>query len=292
MPLLKLCEDKNEHSYHEAIEHLSNVFKLSKDDRRELLPSSGMSIFDNRVGWAQTYLKHSNLIESTRRGFFKITERGSDALLKKVTIDRKFLRQYPEYLEFIRPKKDSEDSKIDNTLDIDKTPEEIFEDSYQTITQSLMKEVLEEVKKSTPLFFEKMVIELLVKIGYGGSIKQAGKAIGKSWDEGIDGIINEDILGLDVIYVQAKKWDGVVGRPEIHKFAGALQGQRAKKGIFITTGAFSREARDYISSIDTRIVLIDGTELSRLMVDNGVGVSTIKTYETKKVNSDYFHAEP
>jgi restriction system protein len=288
-PLLKLCEDKKEHSYREATEHLSSVFKLSNDDRRELLPSSVMSVFGNRVGWAQTRLKHSGLIESTRRGYFRITERGSTALLQKVTLDDKFLRQYPEYLEFVHPtKKDGDDSKIDNTLDTDKTPEEIFEDSYQTITHTLMKEVLEEVKSSTSFFFERMVIELLVRMGNGGSIKEAGKAIGKSGDEGIDGIIKEDVLGLDVIYVQVKKWDGVVGRPEIHKFAGALQGQRAKKGIFITTGTFSREARDYTSSIDTKIVLIDGNELSRLMVLHNIGVSTIKTYETKfSLNNTY-----
>jgi restriction system protein len=155
-----------------------------------------------------------------------------------------------------------------------------------------MEGVLEKVKNSTPYFFERLVIDLLVKMGYGGSIKEAGKAIGKSGDEGIDGIIiKEDILGLDVIYIQAKKWDGVVGRPEIHKFAGALQGQKSKKGIFITTGTFSREAREYSISIDTKIVLIDGSELSRLMVDHNIGVSPVKPYEMKKINSDYFTDE-
>jgi restriction system protein len=193
-PLPELCKDKKEHSYRESIEYLSSFFKLSDDDRRELLSSGIMPIFDNRVGWMQSELKHGGLIESTRRGYIRITDRGSEALSLHVAIDKKFLRQYPEYLEYIyHAKKGTDDVKIEHTFDSDKTPEEIFEDSYQTINHVLMQELLEKVKTSTSYFFEKLVIDLLVKMGYGGSIMEAGKAIGKSGDEGIDGIIKEDV---------------------------------------------------------------------------------------------------
>ena len=170
---------------------------------------------------------------------------------------------------------------------INKTPEEIVEDGYRLIRENLVREILENVKKSSPVFFERLVVELLVAMGYGGSIKEAGRAIGKTGDEGIDGIIKEDILGLDAIYIQAKKWDGTIGRPEIQKFAGALQGQRAKKGIFITTGNFSHDAKEYVSKIDSKIVLIDGNQLGEYLIDN-IGITTEKTYQIKKVNSDYF----
>jgi restriction system protein len=184
-----------------------------------------------------------------------------------------------------------DNSNIDVSTNLEKPPYEVLEDSYQTMRHILMQDLLNKVKQNTAIFFEKMVVELLVKIGYDGSITDAGKAIGKSGDEGIDGVIKEDIFGLDTIYVQAKKWDSVVGRPELHKFAGALQGERLKKGIFITTGTFSKDAIEYISKIDSRIVLIDGNRLTELMIDNNVGVSILKNYEIKKIDSDYFTDE-
>jgi restriction system protein len=152
----------------------------------------------------------------------------------------------------------------------------------------LIQDVLSQVKNSSPKFFERLVVELLVRIGYGGSIKEAGKAIGKSGDEGIDGVIKEDVLGLDLIYIQAKKWDNPVGRPELQKFAGALQGQRARKGLFITTGSFSRDAQEFISKIDTKIALIDGKFLAELMIDHNLGVSTVESFDIKRIDSDYF----
>jgi len=293
LPLLKLTSDQKEHSYREAIEHLANCFSLTDSDRNQLLPSGRSSIFDNRDRWAQKRLKHARLIESTRRGYFKITKRGLNILKNDLQkIDHKLLRQFPEYLEFIKSvQHNDENSNVDISTDLEKSPYVALEDSYQTMRRILMQNLLNKVKQNTPNFFEKMVVELLVKIGYGGSITDAAKAIGKSGDEGIDGVIKEDIFGLDTNYVQAKKWDSVVGRPELHKFAGALQGQRSKKGIFITIGTFSKDAIEYISKIDSRIVLIDGNRLTGLMIDNNVGVSILKNYEIKKIDSDYFTDE-
>lgn len=292
LPLLKFAADQQDHSLREAIEALAQVFNLSEQERKELLPSGQQATFDNRVSWASAHLKKASLLESPRRSFFKITQRGLDVLSKNPSrIDVKFLEQFPEYIEFIRGggKKDKEAiAGIELEANSHQTPEELLEYGYQKIRQDLAQEVLNRVKASSPSFFERLVVELLVRMGYGGSRKDAGEAVGKSGDEGIDGIIKEDRLGLDVIYIQAKKWEGVVSRPEIQKFAGALQGQRAKKGIFITTSSFSNEARDFASRIDSKIVLIDGKQLAQLMIDNDVGVSKVSSYEIKKIDFDYF----
>jgi restriction system protein len=285
-PMLDYASDKQEHSYRDTIEFLVQKYNLSDDERKELLPSGGMPIFDNRVGWTQTYLKKAGLLEATKRGFYRITQEGLDVVAQKPReIDVKYLKRFPKFQEFVLPK-NKEEKEISSAPT--QSPEESFEYGYQRIHQVLIEDLLNRVKNSSPKFFERLVVDLLVHVGYGGSIKEAGKAMGKSGDEGIDGIIKEDVLGLDVIYIQAKKWDGFVGRPEIQKFAGALQGQRAKKGIFITTGYFSKEAQEFISNIDTKIVLIDGEELVELMIDHNVGVSVIRSVEMKKIDSDYF----
>lgn len=202
------------------------------------------------------------------------------------------MKQYPEFIEFQTSKKDV-DSDSENQFDKfeEKTPQESLEYGYQKIKRGLAKELLDLIKSCSPSFFERIVVELLLKMGYGGSMKDAGKAIGQSGDGGVDGIIKEDKLGLDVLYVQAKRWEGTVGRPEIHKFVGALQGQRAKKGIFITTSNFSKDAIEYVQNIDTKIVLIDGEELAQLMIENDIGVSKIASYEIKKIDSDFFEEE-
>lgn len=206
-------------------------------------------------------------------------------------INVEFLEQYDEFVEFrTRREKEDEDSSVTEKLEI-QTPEEAIEAAYQNLRQTLADELLQTIKNCSPAFFERLVIDVLVKMGYGGTRKDAGKAIGKSGDGGIDGIINEDRLGLDVIYIQAKKWENPVGRPEIQKFAGALQGQRAKKGIFITTSTFTSEAKDFASRIDSKITLIDGETLSQLMIDYNVGINSIVTYELKRIDSDYFIEE-
>ena len=291
LPLLELAGDGKDHDIHDAFNQLATHFSLSDEEISKLLPSGRNPAFYNRVWWARTYLKKAGLLEYPKRGFFRITPRGKEILATKPSrIDMKFLQQFPEYLEF-RQLDSDEDEEISLEQDLEElNPEEALDNAYQRIRTNLAEELLTLVMDSTPGFFEKLVVELLVKMGYGGSQRDAAKAVGQSGDEGIDGIIDEDRLGLDTIYVQAKKWsaDTTVSRPEIQKFVGALQGKRAKKGIFLTTSRFSKEARDYAQNIDTKVVLIDGKRLADLMIDHGVGVTTRTNYELKELDSDYF----
>jgi restriction system protein len=288
LPLLELAGDGEEHSLREAIETLSDHFELTDEERRELLPSGRQPTFDNRVGWARTYMKKAGLLESTRRGHFRITSRGLNTLGEQpAMIDTAYLRKFPEFVEFQTPKDRDAGGGQPEPKDSG-TPEEEIEAAYQSLRESLATELLETVKSCSPAFFEQLVIDLLVKMGYGGTRKDAGQAIGRTGDGGIDGIIKEDRLGLDIVYIQAKKWENTVSRPEIQKFAGALQGQRAKRGVFITTSDFSSAAREYVSLIDTKIALIDGETLTQLMLDFDIGVTRVATYELKRVDSDYF----
>jgi len=253
-----------------------------------------LAVFDNRVGWARTYLKKAGLIDSPKRGVNKITQRGLEVLGNKPKlINVKFLEQFPEFVEFKTTKKDITEVEEKVVEPNTQTPEETLEYSYQKIRKELAQDLLNKVVNLPPSFFEKFVVELLVKMGYGGSIKDAGKAIGKTNDEGIDGTIKEDKLGLDIIYVQAKRWQSksVVGRPEIQKFVGALAGQGAKKGIFITTSSFTKEAKEYTPKNETKIVLIDGEQLAQLMIDHDLGVSPVTKYEIKRIDNDYFGEE-
>jgi len=291
LPLLQYAGDRKSHTLRQAIEDLANKFELPHAERRELLPSGRQPVFDNRVGWARTYLKKAGLLESPKRGELKITERGLRVLSQNPsTINVEFLNQFEEFQEFrtLRHEK-SDDSSIEQ--EDETTPEEALEAAYQGLRNDLAIDLLQQLKSSPPSLFEKTVVSLLVRMGYGGSLKDAGQAIGRSGDEGIDGIIKEDRLGLDIIYVQAKRWGYTVGRPEIQKFAGALQGQRARKGIFITTSNFSREAREYISRIETKIVLIDGEQLTQYMIDYNLGVTPLTSYEVKRLDSDFFTEE-
>jgi restriction system protein len=295
LPLLQLLGDEKEHSLGDTVDALAAHFGLSPEERGQLLASGQQTVIRNRTGWARTYLKKAGLIESTRRGVFRITERGSSVLASRpARIDVKFLEQFPEFVAFreLRHEKPDEEPGEAAEPQIDATPEEALDAAYQRLRVDLEADLLDQVKGASPGFFERLVVELLVKMGYGGTLRDAGQAIGKSGDEGIDGIIKEDRLGLDVIYVQAKRWDtGTIGRPEIQKFAGALQGHRAKKGVFITTSTFSRDAVEFTSRIDSKIVLIDGPALARYMIDHDVGVSRSRSYEVKKIDSDYFAEE-
>jgi restriction system protein len=294
LPLLKVVADNKEYRLQELIEILSKTFKLTDDDRKEMLPSGQQRIFDNRVAWARTFLKKAGLVESPRRAFVKITERGLKVLSENPDfINVNFLRQFPEFIEFQTTKKETNETEFDEQSESTETPEELLETAYLKIRKSLAQELINKVIQLPPAFFEKLVVELLVKMGYGGSIKDAGKAIGKTNDEGIDGTIKEDKLGLDIIYIQAKRWQpgNTVGRPEIHKFVGALAGQGAKKGIFITTSSFTKEAIEYQPRNETKIVLIDGDQLSQMMIDHDLGVSSTNKYEIKKIDHDYFGDE-
>ncbi len=292
LPLLEITKDKKEHSIREVIEQLSQAFKLTEKEKTKFLPSGKEPIFYNRSRWARTYLTKAGLLDHTRRGYFRITDKGLEVLENPPEIiDNEYLSQFPEFAEFTSGKKtDANEQKEINDLDT-KNPEEMLELAYQKLREELTENLLKTIKTCSPSFFEKLVVDLLLNMGYGGTRKDAGKAIGKSGDEGIDGIIKEDRFGLDIIYIQAKRWEAVVGRPEIQKFAGALQGQRARKGIFITTSSFSREAQDYVDNIDSKIILIDGEYLAQLMIDHNVGVHTSSKYEVKNIDSDYFIEE-
>lgn len=297
LPLLKYAGNGKEHRIREAVEQLAEQFRLSEEERNELLPSGQQAIFKNRVGWASTYLKKAGLLDSGKKGYFSITRRGLDVLRENPpSIDVNFLRRYEEFNGFYNKDKqpviDKPDiprtESVERKKDLD--PEESLEIAYQKLHNELVSEILSIIKKCSASFFESLVVDVLTKMGYGGSRADAGKAVGKSHDGGIDGIIKEDRLGLDVIYIQAKRWEGTVTRPEIQKFAGALIGKKAKKGVFITTSGFSKEAIEY-ADFTGNIVLVEGEMLARLMIEYNVGVSKVKSYEVKKMDTDYFEEE-
>jgi len=298
LPLLGFLRDGHGHHLNDAVASLAAHFKLTDQELRELLPSGTQEVFKNRIGWARTYLKHAGLVESPKRGFMRITDRGLGVLAEKPdTVNVKYLERFNEFQQFrtLRRPKDAPKSHDDDNNSggpaSSQTPIEALEAAYEGLRDELAADLLEQIKKSSPSLFERLVVELLVKMGYGGSRKDAGQAIGRTRDEGIDGIIKEDRLGLDIIYIQAKRWDSSVGRPEVQKFAGALQGQRARKGVFITTSSFTKDARDFAAMIDSKIVLIDGEELAQLLIDHDVAVTPVRSYEVKRVDSDYFAEE-
>ena len=294
LPLLKLAAEQNtEMSIGETVEALASRLGLTEDDLKEMLPSGLEGKFENRVGWARTYMKKAGLLESKRRGYCQITVRGRELLTKKPpAITVKLLQQYSEFLAFQQLKGTRRGEKKESVSPIETgsaTPSEALENAYENLRDELADDLLTRLKKSSPSFFERIVVELLVRMGYGGSRTDAGKAIGKSGDGGIDGIIKEDKLGLDVVYVQAKRWDNnPVGRPDVMQFAGALQAQKASKGILITTSRFTDDARNYVTQIGSKIVLIDGDQLTQLMIDHDVGVSTVSLYPVKRIDTDYF----
>jgi restriction system protein len=278
----------------DIIEDVVKILNLSDEDRKELLPSGTEPIYRNRIGWSLSYLKHAGLIHSPGRAVYQITERGKGALEKNLPkINARYLKQYPEFLKFIQPQKKGTETvlKSSSPENEDKTPLEYIEYGFQQIKDELKETILNQVKACSPFYFEKIVIDLLLAMGYGGSRAEAGQVTQKTGDGGIDGIINEDKLGLDVIYIQAKRWENPVSRPEIQKFAGALMGKKAKKGIFITTSYFTREAQEFSQSIDSKIILIDGERLAKLMIEHNVGVVVGQTYEIKRMDSDYFIEE-
>jgi restriction system protein len=291
-PLLEAHADGKEHLNRDLVAQLGEQFGLTEEERREMLPSGGARLFDNRIGWAKSHITQAGLLISPRRAISVITDRGREALrIHPERIDLRVLNGFEGYREFRNRRKNVEDDESDTSeteIQDAQTPEELLENAYLQVRRQVEAELLSQIKSSPPEFLERVVVDLVVRMGYGGSRKDAGEALGRSGDEGIDGIIKEDPLGLDIIYLQAKRWEGTVGRPEIQKFAGALQGQRARKGIFITTSTFSSDALEYTSRIETKIILIDGPRLAKLMFDHGVGVATASNYEVKRIDSDYF----
>lgn len=298
LPLLRYIGDGNEHHFRTAIDALAGEFALSDVERIEMLPSGTATVFGNRVGWAKSYMKQAGLVEYPKRGMLRITPEGKNLLAgKPPSINNSTLDEYASFRAF-RERSKNTDTKgptsapATATKSDEQTPEDAMASAYANLRKTLESELLEQIKAASPAFFEQLVIDLVVAMGYGGSRKDAGKAIGKSGDGGIDGIINEDKLGLDVIYLQAKRWENTVGRPEIQKFAGALQGEGASKGIFITTSAFTKEAIDFSKrNIAAKIILVDGERLTSLMFDHNVAVARTGFYEIKKIDSDYFEGE-
>jgi len=291
LPFMQHIADGQEHSTKETHDYLAKQFSLTDEEANQFLPSGNQKIFYNRVFWSKAHLKMAGLLENTKRGHFKITQVGKVALGKNPKeINLRYLKNFAGYLENVGRAKDGEkviETHVDT--DIKETPEEILATNYLQIRKNLALELLSKVKLCTPAFFENLVVELLVKMGYGGTIKEAGKATRLTNDGGIDGIIKEDKLGLDIIYIQAKRWDNqTVGRPDIQSFVGALDGQRATKGVFITTSKFADTAMEYVKTITKKVILIDGEQLTNYMIDYGLGVSTFTTYELKKIDNDYF----
>jgi len=293
LPLLRYVGDGKVHHLRDTTEALAEKLGLTAEQRQEYYPSGSGPIFYHRIRWAKTYLAQAGLLNSLGKGLFEITPRGLDLLKKKPTaITERSLQQFPEFLEFKKRKKTDTVADARKPAAASETPEDIMEQGYRALRRGLEADLLAKVKSCPPSFFETLVVDLLVRMGYGGSRLDAGEALGKTGDGGVDGIIKEDKLGLDVLYVQAKRWDNtVVGRPEIQRFVGALMGKRAKKGVFITTSSFSNEATDYAGGIESKVVLIDGRELAKLMVEHNLGVSAVAAYEIKKIDSDYFLEE-
>lgn len=293
-PLLEAHQDGQEHLNRDLVAQLADHFKLTLEERRKMLPSGGARFFDNRVGWAKSHISQAGLLSSPRRAVSVITERGLNILRScPDRIDLRVLNEFEDYRDFRNRRRapDEQPGGTEEEGSNTQPPEELLDNAYQKVRRQTEAELLSQIMENPPDFMERVVVDLVVRMGYGGSRKDAGEALGRSGDEGIDGIIKEDPLGLDIIYLQAKRWAGPVGRPEIQKFAGALQGQRAKKGIFITTSTFSTDATEYVSRIDSKIILIDGSQLTKLMFDHGIGVTTASTYEVKRVDSDYFADE-
>lgn len=291
LPFLRAVGDGRERRTGEMIERLADEFHLTQDEREELLPSGTQRRFNNRVNWVAAHFRKAGLIESLGPGRFRITPRGASILISKpAKIDVRFLSQYPEYVDFLTGGKTADtavSTSVEVTSQVDQTPEESIDVTFRQIEEGLAQQLLDKVLSVSPTFFEQLVVDLLLKMGYGGS-EHSGQRLGKSGDGGIDGTINQDPLGLDVVYIQAKRWQGSVGRPVLQAFTGSLEGNKANKGVIITTSSFSPDAVAYVGTISKRVVLVDGRQLAGLMIKHGLGVTPTQTYVLKQLNGDYF----
>jgi restriction system protein len=302
LPILELSRDGQERATREVIDAMATRFHLTPEDCALLLPSGRQEVLYNRVTWAQTYLRAAGLLQATRRAHVRITDLGREVLANAPSqIDSSFLRRFPKFLEF-KPDRaagqaakdhDAPSAKPEpnNMLPQSQTPEEVMSDAARSLRAHLKDDLLELVRQGSPAFFERLVVDLLQAMGYGGASTASGRVTGRVGDGGIDGIITEDRLGLDAVYLQAKRWQANVGRPTVQEFAGAMQGHKADKGVIITTSEFTSEARDFVRTVSTRIVLVGGAQLVDLMIDHGVGVRTVETHVIRKVDGDYFDGD-
>jgi restriction system protein len=292
-PLLELMADGKDRSMSEVRDALAIQFALTPEERTDLLPSEKQARFDNRVAWSSSYLVRAGLLDRPSRGRIRIAQEGREALgvLKPgERVDLNFLKRYPA-IESFRTGGGSASHVSDPIPVADATPEELIQSGYLQMRSMLAEQLRERTLACSPAFFERLVVDLLVAMGYGGTRRDAGQVVGGSGDGGIDGIIKEDKLGLDVVYLQAKRWKENVSRPTVQAFAGSLAMHRARKGVFITTSGFTQDAREYVTKIEMRIILLDGQELAELMIDHGIGVTDIQTYTLKRIDSDYFEEE-
>jgi restriction system protein len=293
LPLLRHLEG-GESDAQQTVEALAAHFALTPEELAVRLPSGKQTKFTNRVAWAKSHMKAAGLLQSPRRGVYGLTDRGRQVLAENPSsVGMPLLMRFPEYVAFRQgPTTSPGTSKVSVPTEPgdDRTPDDLIEDGYTQLRSALVADLRERIASISPAAFEQLVVDVLTSMGYGGPQDDAGLVVGRGGDEGIDGVIKEDRLGLETIYIQAKRWQGTVGRPDIQRFAGALQGQRARKGVFITSSSFSTEARTYAAAIQTTIVLIDGAQLAELMIDHDVGVTTVKRLDIKRVDSDYFEA--
>jgi restriction system protein len=292
LPVLKFHEDGQVHTSQDLIEDLAKTFSITEEERNEPLASGRQARFDNRVYWARIYLNRAGLLDFKSRGNYVITEQGRRVLDEQVKkIDMAFLKRFQAYVDW-KNKSARPTTKCEEVVEEEadaRTPEELIASGHDKLKAGLAADILEHIKSCSPRFFERLVLQLLLKMGYGGSIEGAGQVVGKTGDGGIDGIIKEDKLGLDIIYIQAKRWEGVVSVVEVRNFSGSLDPHGAKKGVFITTSSFTKDARDFVTRLgEKKIVLIDGFELAQLMIDHDIGVSTVEIFPIKRLDSDYF----
>lgn len=295
LPVLKAFSDGREHAISEIDDSVAKAMGITSDDLAEKVTSGVGTKWKDRTHWARYYMKRAGLLSTPRRGAWLITDEGQKLLAEKLDrVDTKVLRRFESFLQFtarIGASTPKVSDDIPAQKEGDETPEETIGRAYKTLRRTLEDDVLQKLKACTPGYFEDIVVQLLVAMGYGGSLADAGKAVGRSGDGGIDGIIKEDKLGLDVIYIQAKRWESVVGRPEIQKFVGALAGRRANKGVFITTSGFTKDAVEYADGVQQKVILLDGSRLAELMIEHGKGVTTMETYTLKKIDNDFFEEE-
>lgn len=294
LPVLQVAA-KAETSVPFAETEIAAKFELSNEEREQMLPSGKQRVLHNRVHWAKFYLTKAGLLESPKRGRFTITPAGQRVLANPPAIlDTKFLLTIPSFRDFYRAGEESQ--VVATPADVDPqsaTPEEVVEAAYKAVHTALKADLLERILQNSPSFFEQVIIELLVAMGYGGSHRNASEQLGRTGDGGVDGVINEDVLGLDRVYIQAKRYapGSAVGRPEIQAFTGSLVGLGASKGVFVTTSTFSAQAVEFVSRIPQRVVLIDGRRLTDLMVEHGVGVRSSRVLEFKRLDEDFFAEE-
>jgi restriction system protein len=293
LPLMEALADGGEKTMRDLTELLAERFQLTQQEREEVLPSGQQSIFSNRVAWAKSHLKYAGLLENPTRGRVRIADLGRKVLAEKLqSINVKFLKRYPAYCEFIVKSEPQEKAAVTSgrttLIEEHRTPLELIDASYQSLGRATTEELLTRLRACSPSFFESVVVRLLMAMGYGG-VTGHGTVTGKSGDGGIDGVIKQDKLGLDVVCIQAKRWEGAVGRPVVQGFVGSMDYIRARKGVIMTTAAFTKEALDFVDRIEgKKVVLIDGDRLAELMIEHGLGVTTTKTYELKEVSNDFF----